>query len=316
MGHFLQSDDWARFQTSLGRRVERFSGPAWSALAILEEGRLGTRLYVPYGPTVTSAAALTDAVAALKSAGHRMGCAFLRLEPVGPVATIDIEKLGGLAVDYVHLQPERTQIVELAGGEEDVIAGMKQSNRSIVRNFAKKGIEVTTSHDPADVEILLGFLHEVADRNAVTLQSDDYLRAQARALMPTGAATLYVARLDGEPIAASLCYDGDDTRVYAHAGAATAHRKLSAPTILIGRMMIDAQAAGKRYFDLYGIGPDGVDDHPWSGFTKFKQSFGGQPVDYLGAWDVPVRPWAYRAYRLALAAAERAKPVVAKLRRR
>ena len=58
--------------------------------------------------------------------------------------------------------------------------------------------------------------------------------------MPQGAAVLYIARLEGEPIGASLVYDSDDTRTYAHAATDQTHRKLSAGIPLVVTMIMDA----------------------------------------------------------------------------
>lgn len=116
--------------------------------------------------------------------------------------------------------------------------------------------------------------------------------------MPLKAAVLYVAEFEGAPIAATLVYDSEDTRTYAHAAASDEHRKLNAGTALVGQMILDAKEAGLKYFDLYGIADSDDPRHPWAGFTKFKKSFGGEPVTYPGAWDFPIHKWKYRLYRM------------------
>ena len=125
--------------------------------------------------------------------------------------------------------------------------------------------------------------------------------------MPVGAAALYVARLDGEPIGASLVYDSDDTRTYAHAAMDFEHRRLSAGIPLVVRMVLDAKQKGLSRFDLFGTAPeDAGPDHPWHGFTKFKKSFGGRPDSYPGTWDLPLCRGMYAAYTGVRAAREAA----------
>jgi lipid II:glycine glycyltransferase (peptidoglycan interpeptide bridge formation enzyme) len=191
---------------------------------------------------------------------------------------------------------------------------MKPVNRNLYRNIHKKGVTFRSSQDPADISVLLEFLHLTAARNGFKPQSDEYLSQVARSLMPAGVATLFIAELDGSPIAAALAYDSDDTRTYAHAALDDTHRKLSAGIPLLVTLMADASEKGLRYVDLWGVAPGGQPDHKWAGFTAFKKSFGGREIAYPGTWDLPVKKLRYGAYQLARKAAQAGKKAVRTLR--
>ncbi|MBX7557046.1 GNAT family N-acetyltransferase, partial [Streptomyces sp. tea 10] len=179
----------------------------------------------------------------------------------------------------------------------------------------KKGVSIERSEDPADVRYLLTFLDATAKRRNFNRQHDDYLRAVAESLMPAGAASLYLAKLDGEPIAASLVYDSEDTRTYAHAATDQTHRKLSAGIPLVVTMIMDAKEKGLTWFDLFGTAPeDAGPEHEWYGFTSFKKSFGGEPVSYPGTWDLPVSRAGYTAYGAVRAGRETLGAARGKLR--
>lgn len=296
MSHFLQSDHWAALQEALGRERVADSGPGFSYQGFIETGKINKRLYVPYGPEIESVAGLTNAVSSLRQRAKEHNAAFVRLEPQGPLSQTELEAEGLLRVDRV--QPEHTQRVRLDRPFEEVLLGMSKSQRNLHRNHAKKGISVVRSEDPGDVEILLRFLRGVAGQTGMHAHSEDYLRTQARVLIPRGAASIYLAKLDGEPVAASLIYDDAERRYYAHAAADYAHRNLSPGVVLVTRMMQDAAEVGIPEFDLYGVVPPDVTDHAWSGFSKFKRSFGGTQHDFLGTWEFPVKRASYRLYRL------------------
>ena len=86
---------------------------------------------------------------------------------------------------------------------------------------------------------------------------------------------------------------------YAHAASYTAQRNLSPATALVVFALFYAHDDRHKFFDFYGIAPDDVPkDHPWAGFTHFKKSFGGTPVDYIGTWEKPLHPLRYRLYHL------------------
>lgn len=313
MANILQSNAWAGFQRNLGHEVFQASGDGWRYLAVLEGGRTGRYLYCPYGPVAETPAGFDAALADLERRARDARCWFVRVEPVDATVTDGLEtsraalRRRGLRPAPRQVQPGHTQVIDLTQDEDAILKDMRSTNRNLHRNIAKKGVAFTTSTDPEDVEVLLRFLDATAERKDFARQQDAYLREAARSLMPVGAAALYVARLDGEPIGASLVYDSDDTRTYAHAAMDFEHRRLSAGIPLVVRMVLDAKHKGLSRFDLFGTAPeDAGPEHEWHGFTKFKKSFGGRPESYPGTWDLPVRRGRYAAYTGVRAAREKA----------
>ena len=298
MNHFLQSSAWKTFQEALGREVITAHDENWNYQAIVEAGTGNRRLYCPYGPSFTSVKGFDAAVKSLKQEALRQGASFVRVEPIGTLTATQLKKRGFKAVTYQQLQPAHTLIIDLAPSHADILAKMSQNSRNITRNYTNKGISIHTSYDPQDITILTSLLARVGARNHITPHSDEYFKTQATALFPTKSAVLYYAAVDDIPIAAALVYDDATTRYYAHAAADDAYRKLSAGTALVGQMILDAKDQGLSRFDLYGIAPDDSPSHPWAGFSKFKRSFGGTPLTYLGTWDLPIKPVRYWTYRL------------------
>lgn len=296
MVHFLQRPAWAKFQNAIGRVQVADEGDGWQYQAFLERGKLGARLYVPYGPVLDDPKALAPAIKSLKDAAKKMGAAFVRFEPTGNVTNTDIAALGLKRV--TAKQPEHTQRIDIDRPFAEVLAEMKSSLRNRHRNYHKKGLSVRSSNDPADVEHLIRLMAQVATRNDMLPHSDEYLRDNAKHLMPEGAALMYLAELDGEVIAASLTFEDEDCRYYAHAAADTEHRSLHAGAILVSQMIADATEGPQKFFDLYGVVPESEKDHPWFGFSEFKRSFGGQQVDYAGTYEIPVRRVHYELIRL------------------
>lgn len=293
MAHFLQSAAWSALQAQLGRPQVEDSGDGWSVRAYLESGRLGKRLYAPYGPIVEHPGALKPALDALRTHGNRLGAAYLRVEPSGNITAADIEQQG-LGLKRVKAkQPEHTQRIDLTRPFAEVLGSMRKTLRNLHRNYEKKGITIEVSDNPEDVEHLIRLLGDVSDRTGMHAHDADYLRANARALIPLGAASMYLARFDGEVIAAALIFDDAERRYYAHAAANTAHRNLAAGSVLVTQMIEDAHTKGLAQFDLYGVVPPEVTDHAWSGFSNFKRSFGGEQVDFAGTWELPLKPLQY-----------------------
>jgi lipid II:glycine glycyltransferase (peptidoglycan interpeptide bridge formation enzyme) len=59
--------------------------------------------------------------------------------------------------------------------------------------------------------------------------------------------------------------------------------------------MQEAAELGCRDYDLWGLPPAPDPTHPWFGLWQFKTGFGGDPVEYTGAWDLVLSPVRHRA---------------------
>ena len=320
MDYFLQGPHWADVQRALGRTVHEEAGPGWRFLAIEESNPAGKLLYVPYGPLADSLAAFDAALESLTALARRCGAVFVRVEPVDAGFTSadagTVLRSRGLRPAPANLQPELSWIVDLDRDFKDVLADMKPVNRNLYRNIHKKGVTFRSSQDPAEISVLLKFLHLTAARNGFKPQSDEYLSQVARSLMPAGAATLFIAELEGEPIAAALAYDSADTRTYAHAALDDTHRKLSAGIPLLVTLMADAKDRGLAHVDLWGVAPADQPGHKWAGFTAAALAACGREIAYPGTWDLPVKKLRYGAYQLARKAAQTGKKLVNSLRGR
>lgn len=293
--HFLQTTAWQAFQEARGRQVYEASGDGWHYRAILEPGSRLTpsRLYCPYGPTITSETSLAQALQSLKQLGRKLGVGFIRVEPLG--ASFDASALKLREVEYS--QPSHTWHIDLSPAPEEIIASMKQNNRSIYRNYQKKGLTYRETTDPTEITHLLTLLHGVATMNDIQIHEDDYLTLQADTLMSQHAAMLHFIEYENEVIAAALTYQTATTWYYAHAAASHTHRKLAASTALLAEIILHAKTAGAKTCDLYGVTTSDDPQHRWAGFTRFKKSFGGHLVTLSPTYELPLRPIQYATYQ-------------------
>ena len=56
--------------------------------------------------------------------------------------------------------------------------------------------------------------------------------------------------------------------------------------------------AGATVYDLRGITEGLEADDPHLGLIQFKVGTGGEAVEYLGEWDLPLNPLLYKAFDL------------------
>lgn len=296
--HLLQSRAWESFERLKNRQTFRLENDKFSILAVLERTPLGNYLFVPYGPTVAFSNSsecqrnFRVALQSLIKLAEKERAFFIRIEPpFDLIPARDLSKIFHLHKTH-DIDPAHTWILDLTQSEEKIFANMEKEKGRLWRNCHKKGITIRQTKDPVEIDILIHMLKQVGSQNHFIPQKAPHLVKQ----MQAGFATLYIAELKGLPIAASLVYDYDGVRYYAHAAADYEHRKLAAGAILLVQMIVDAKRAGMQSFDFWGITNSENTDHPWHGFTQFKKSFGGQQIDYAGTWDLPIKKFRYSLY--------------------
>lgn len=323
--HILQSKNWEKYEKLEGHQTFRLETPDYTTLAILHQTPLGNYLYCPYGPAInptlapfyplsdheslptsqktsadSSAAekALQDALAALVSLATEKNATFIRIEPTLALNAAKMAKIGknlGHTIKKSHdLDPAHTWVLDLNADEDTLLANMESRKVRYWRNHAKKGISLRTTQNPDEITVLNDLLQKLGEVDNFTPQDENHLKNQLK----SGFATLYIADLAENPIAAALIYDHNDTRYYAHAATDFEHRKLAAGTIILIQMILDAKKNGQKFYDFWGITTSTDHNHPWYGFTMYKKSFGGRQINYSGTYDIILNPTKYRAYHL------------------
>lgn len=303
--HFLQSAAWKEYQESLAQTTYQLSGDGWHALVVSQTSRGMSRLYAPYGPEANSASAMKEALVALDDLGKTLGHTFVRVEPTGDVSTELLRQEGYRPAPAI--QPTCTWCIDLTASEETLLRQIGSTNRNHYRGYQRRGMEVSESVDVADMRHLSTILAEVSSLKDFRAHSADYLTRQAETLFAAEAARLFLVKFQGEVIAASLAYEGDGVRYYAHSGSTQRHRQLRAGNVLVASMLMDAKEKGFREFDLCGVAPDDDPAHPWAGFTKFKKSFGGFRREYSGTWEKAQKPLQFAFYQQARRLADRVR---------
>lgn len=290
--HFLQSETWQKYEELEGKKTFSLQNDDFSIMATLGKTPMGNYLYAPYGPALKDKKSFKKAMEAFKDLAKENQAIFIRVEPTLIFSEAEMRKAG--FEKSKDLDPQHTWILDITVPEEQILENIESRKTRYWRNYAKKGITIRTSKRPEEISILSKLLANLGEKDNFTPQNEEHLKNQLK----SGFATLYIAELEGKPIAASLIYDFEDTRYYAHAAADFEYRKLAAGTVLLIQMILDAKSEGKKCFDFWGITTSEDHNHPWYGFTQYKKSFGGEEVDYTGTYDLPIDKAKYKLYKM------------------
>lgn len=200
-------------------------------------------------------------------------------------------------------QPRHVFWLPLAGRSEDqVFASFNQLWRRNVRRAEKVGVQVRRG-TADDLPAFHTLYVETAKRDGFTPrplsyfeQMWDAMRAEAPERIE-----LYLAEHEGDLVAATTM-----TRVGGHAwysyGASSTHkREVRGSNAVQWQMIRDALGAGAHVYDLRGITDTLAADDPHVGLLQFKVGTGGEAVEYVGEWTLPVNKALTKAFELVMA---------------
>lgn len=283
-----------------------WSGDVEAALTTLREhlkarGAFGIRI----GPTVvtrrweapTLKAALADDVLTRLAdvpADHSDSAALALADRLRALGWREQSTAGGFSAG----QPKYNFQVPLRGrSEDDVLAGMNQLWRRNIRKAAKLGVEVTLG-DRDDLAEFHRVYVETAERDRFTPRPLAYFQTMWDAMTAEDPdrLRLYLARHEGDLVAATTMVQVGTHAWYSYGASTTAKREVRGSNAIQWQMMRDALAAGAEVYDMRGITDTLDPNDPHVGLLQFKVGTGGQAVEYLGEWDLPINRPLYAAF--------------------
>ena len=296
----MQSNLWEEFQNNYGRDTIDKNTKLWQYMAVVEHGKLGDRLYCPYGPVASDKSSLKSALDDLRNEAAMRNLGFVRIEPKGDFSSADLRQMG-LVRSHRDVQPSHTVVNDVSKPPEEILADLSQTARRYARKSDKAGVTYSLSYEPGDIKYFIELIRNTAARTGMRPMSDLYFEILAKTLFPTHYSGLLFAELDGKKIAAIIFYLDGKTMYYAHAANDSDYRKIS-PAYGLGQYaLLFAHEHGCQKFDWYGVAPENASkNHRWAGLSRFKLAFGGERKDFLGTWELPVKKTRYRIYKFLL----------------
>jgi lipid II:glycine glycyltransferase (peptidoglycan interpeptide bridge formation enzyme) len=173
--------------------------------------------------------------------------------------------------------------------EEDVLAGMNQQWRRNIKKAAKAGVEVTLGKRD-DLAEFHRVYAETAERDHFTPRPLSYFERMWDALSAEepDRILLYLARHEGDLVAATTMVRVGQHAWYSYGASTTEKRDVRGSNAIQWQMIRDALAAGATIYDMRGITETLDPDDPHVGLIQFKVGTGGEAVEYLGEWDLPI----------------------------
>ena len=309
---FPQLWEWGEVRAMGGWRPVRLAiGPerdrplAGAQLLLRRLPLVGWHLaYVPRGPIGDlDDPAIRDAlVRALRALGRDEKIATVRADPE---ARPDTPYGEGLLADpwraAPKIQPPTTRVVDLTIGEGALRANLKRKHRQYVNKAERAGVEIerfdgATPPDvigPALADFNRIYQHTAGRAGFVARQPFYYERVWS-IFAPTGRVRLSFAVRDGERVATLFHFTCGARAVEAYGGMTDAGAEARANYLLKWTAIADFAGKGFSVYDMWGLATGGI--------RQFKEGFGGEEIEYVGARDLALRPPIDAVLRLAIPA--------------
>ena len=183
--------------------------------------------------------------------------------------------------------------------EDDVLKGMNQQWRRNIKKATKEGVEVTTGTGD-DLKLFHDLYVHTAERDHFTPRGLAYFRTMHDALTAEDPDRfkLWFAWHEGDLAAATISIRVGTHVWYSYGASATEKRDVRGSNAVQWAMIQGALAAGADVYDLRGITDTLDSDDPHVGLIQFKVGTGGEAVEYVGEWDLPLQPLLYKAFDL------------------
>jgi lipid II:glycine glycyltransferase (peptidoglycan interpeptide bridge formation enzyme) len=204
-------------------------------------------------------------------------------------------------------QPQYTFVIPLTHADGtrrtdgEVLAGMNQLWRRNIRKADKAGV-VVTQGQAEDLKAFHDLYVHTAERDHFTPRPLAYFQTMYDALgaEDPDRIALWLADHDGDLVAATIGVRVGTHAWYSYGASSTDKRDVRGSNAVQWAMIRDAIDQGAEVYDLRGITDTLDPDDPHVGLIQFKTGTGGEAVETVGEWDLPLNRLLYKGFELYL----------------
>jgi len=297
---FLQTWQWGEFQKCNNHKIFRIGGYQGNqliltALIIKIEARRGAFLLCPHGPSIKpSVQNQTDEIykiftVYLKNLAKKEKVNFIRLSSVleNNLENSKMIQNLGYAFAPIHQHAETTWLLNITKPEEELRQNMRKTTRYLIKRAEKEGVKIAKDNSPEAIEKFIKLHKQHASKTHYEPFSEKYIAALFTAFSPEEI-SLKFARYENEIEAASIIIKTGEQAAYYLAVSENKHPQFSPAYLLQWRSILEAKAGGAQWYNFWGVSPNNNPKHPLYGVSLFKRGFGGQTLDLLHAYDLPI----------------------------
>lgn len=291
--HFIQSAAWARAKTKAGwrsepRHFELADGKVWPVRRYHRAvPAFGTLVHFPRvsGIEVQDIPALTEQV---RAEGGGVAAKLELHQPKDEALCAALEAAGWREANATQYQ--HTVSIDLSGTAEDITKRLKSRTRSQVRKAIAAEVEIERAEpDEAMKKLMLELVAETRERSGAFFHPEWYFRATWDELSAAGQGRFYVAKHNGQVVAAANTATFGPGAWYKDGGSIRETKDVFAPQLMHLRIAEDLQKDGHEFYEMGNIpDPEGPKDPSMDGLGQFKRGFMKETLSFMPSYELPL----------------------------
>lgn len=306
-GHPLQAYEWGEFRELSGIKVVSkgvFEGkklvlPILATIHRLPKTSLKIG-YFPKGPRPDEVQ-----LQILKQIGQENNCIYIKLEP-------NVEKNNTWQeVDKLlkdrgcqngrPLFTKYTFELDLRLSEKELLQNMHPKTRYNIGLAERKGVKIIVDNSDEGFKLFIKLLfEETVKRQGFFAHSPQYFEQLWQVLKPAGLAQILRAEYQDKTLSVFMVFIFNKKIYYPYGASTREFKELMAPNLLMWEVIKLGKNLGCMTLDMWGaLGPEADKNDPWYGFHRFKQGYGGRLIEFIGSYDLVLKPNLYRLFRVA-----------------
>ncbi|MBS8121512.1 lipid II:glycine glycyltransferase FemX [Candidatus Vampirococcus lugosii] len=201
----------------------------------------------------------------------------------------------GLISSIRENMPPANVIVNISKSEDEIWSNISKNTKNQIKKGKSKGLEfVILSKDNINefydlwYKTLFGKGLSIPGRKEY-FQLYDYLKENK-------VGDIFAVKLDGKLVAGSICIYSGDILYYVYGASDRDAGNIGQHQYLKYQLFIWAKEKGFKKIDLLGVAPAWNKSHSLAGVSDFKNSLGGDYIQYLGNYDLVFSDKVYKIY--------------------
>lgn len=299
-GNVFQADEFAE-QKKLTGWTPRYVIAGDVAVTFFEKSVLGLGKiwYASKGPGVVTAVQMNDMVPALRDFALKNDVFAVKVEPEIEKTDDAIKALAELGLVVVSpIQPNfSTVLVDLSPSIDEILAGLNQKGRHAINRAGRDGVVVKRMDANEDnCQIFYQLLADTASAHGFIIRPYEYYLRFWQRYAASHLGQLFFAYVGDKVVCGAFAMVFGEKSTYKDGASIREKTVYGASHLLQWEVIKWAKEFGITQHDLCGAPPsDRINDesHPHYGIGRFKTSFNKQVTDYVGAYDIVVKPRQY-----------------------
>lgn len=301
--NIAQSLELANLKTNIGWK-KRLVVSDVCAMTIHERNipLLGKLWYLPKGPGVQTIEELSAVVSELRSFAKRNGAFVVKIEPELEKNDIIDQQLLEMRLSKTHpIQPNSSTIVlDLSKETEKILQDLPQKSRHAIKRAYRDGL-TAKKVEPTDsnLSIMFQLIQQTMAGKSVTMRDENYYKKFWKTFISNNMGALFFAYDGDKPIAGAFVLNFGNKATYKDGGSVREKTIYGASHALQWYIIEWLKTQDITSYDLCGTPPSnkiGDKNHPHYGIGLFKTSFNKTVTDYVGVYDIVIKPKTYQLW--------------------